>query len=925
MSERIQRRKGTTSLEAALKEAQEKAGVESVSAPQEKRVAKKKVAPKAAPRAAKPKIDKPGFYTGTYARSLSTPPQEARLPRDLVRNFDGRGEVSTAADEALGNLTERYIAQAHDESVQAYEKPLRGHAKAMEVIAEEQLDEIATERKSKKDAERAQQVAVSQGKRAEALAKLQAGAATRKAQRTLRTTMDRGERDAARAHLAAQEATQKVNKKKESRESEPVTDAEFEEVARDYATEHAATEAEPNSPKETKAKLDALLTKFGPNTAFNTAPGSTPEKESMVTPEVPQAPQFEVGNLDINFKLTRPEVQREAPHFSSSKSTILEGGSFAFGGNGGPTTSGYEGEPHHPVPAPQGPREVILAGEQVTEEIARAEEIRAGKRDAKLDSNAGFRKGNETLLAEEKQRQEFYFAALRRSQKTRGFWDALGERSGFGKARNDDPVGQVAALRRGWVEQRAERAKYMLDSIDARRAGRGGAARQSRDIEKVRARYQRMFVIKEAVLGAEEAEQKVRIDALRSRDKNVVEAVWKNYNKLSPRQKQLFGVATAATAGTTAAVFGGVPALLTVLAMSGAGAALNTVSLMSKEGSKTQKFASNASKFVTFGGFGGMLGRMFARGANKQKLSAAEQKLGERKYTDLRSAAAFGNLSNERKNAAQDKDRVGNRVTTVGAASALAASAAGGALVGGAFDKFGHGSAGSTHGEHGSEGATGGTSGHGAEVEHNGHEISARIDERGEGADKLYADLREKISEAYRRSGDRPPVVEKIFEFKNMDEFSRATGFETIVKGADVHAASSHIDSAVMHMEGDGFKADTFTLSADAKTLTYIDSKGVSHVLMQETPQHEVVVQSQQEGWIPMRNYGPHSEVGRAPAGALEAKPTLGDAVGDAKIADLNRAQQSGAIGTGAPAEPAPNTSERLYRTLDELPDRTTT
>ncbi len=620
---------------------------------------------------------------------------------------------------------------------------------------------------------------------------------------------------------------------------------------RALAQEHAIAEKNPNSRAERKAKMMAILDKYGPQSlrsgdevdsepvAFNFSATDPTTIDLEKAARTYQTGEFEYPKDPV----TRPE----APVFDVTKANMEEAAAI------------YQGR------ASLGEVEQIKGRSPETRAAGRAES-------ARLSSN-------------EKQAQEFYFAALRRTQKNKSFFAALGERAGFGTSRDVDPQYNTTALRENWVKARAERASHVLSGIDAHHAERPRGPERAQG---------RTFIVQEAVFRGEETEQKVRIDALRSRDRGVVEAVWKGYNKLSPRQKQLFGVATAATAGTTAALVGGVPALLTVLAMSGAGAALNTVSLLSKDGSKSQKFSSQASKFATFGGFGGMIGRMLARGTNKQKLQRAENTLAQRNQDALRNPTAFAELSRTRQVAAQDREKVGNRVSTVGAMSALAASAAGGALVGGITRGLEH--HGGSH-DHASEGSTFGNPS-GTEVGHHGHEISARIDQPGEGADKLYADLREQISEAYRRAGERPPVVQEIFKFKTMDEFSQATGFERIVQGGDLHNASGHIDSAVMHMEGDGFKADTFTLSADAKTLTYIDSKGVSHVLMQETPQHEVAVQSQQDGWIPMRNYGPRSEtVSSVPeVRAPGAEPS------STTSPDLSSAKAAGAP-VGAPVE----------------------
>jgi hypothetical protein len=192
-----------------------------------------------------------------------------------------------------------------------------------------------------------------------------------------------------------------------------------------------------------------------------------------------------------------------------------------------------------------------------------------------------------------------------------------------------------------------------------------------------------------------------------------------------------------------------------------------------------------------------------------------------------------------------------------------------------------------------------------------GHEVSAHIKTPGEGADKLYEDLRGQLTEAYKNAAHRPPVVEKLLAYKTMDEFSRATGFERVVDG--------HIESSTLHM------GDSLTVTPDGRSLVFLEAgtphealihassldsaQGATgvHVLIQETPQHEAVVLSQQSGWLPARAYGAQPQAEAHQASTTSAR---GDAAGDAHIAELNRAQTVGRSAAQAVTRPAETKSE---------------
>ncbi len=401
-----------------------------------------------------------------------------------------------------------------------------------------------------------------------------------------------------------------------------------------------------------------------------------------------------------------------------------------------------------------------------------------------------------------------------------------------------------------------------------------------------------------------------------------------------------FGLALGA-----AGIAGG-GALLPLLIIGGMGAtaaSLNMASEFAKDGGhqKTATVLGHTAKAATFGGWGGFLGRMFGRSRTKKERQDAERVLSGREsnekarsealgkeffakdhkdYGDLRDAAAFEGLSKDLREAELARDRADKKVLAYGAAGAVAGSIAGGTAVGLAF---GH------HGPHqgqGHESGSVGKPGHGHETtQQHSEAISAHIKYRGEGADKLYADLREQISVSYRHAhqGAPPPLVDKLLGYKNWDDFSRATGFEHVVRGADLHGPNPHVDSAVMHMAENGRAPDTFTLSADRTIFSYTDPRGVEHVVLHQTPQGTIETPMKD---IPMRDYSHLANQGSRPDASdalnspqVEAapQPSADDATGAAEAA------APAAPAETAPAAPSPESvpeahfvplSERINR-----------
>lgn len=540
------------------------------------------------------------------------------------------------------------------------------------------------------------------------------------------------------------------------------------------------------------------------------------------------------------------------------------------------------------------------------------------EREAKLATKKAQKKSFdadfETTKTRMGEKEKSYFDALEREQGKRFFAGAILERAGIFKNPQAHMSAETRRLHDAWVRARAAHAENMLGSLEGRRQGRGGKARQERNINAVKERYQRRYVIKEAVLGAEAKEQRIRAEALAARDKkagHIIEYLSRKYQQLPAQYKAIPSVATLGVA----AVFGAAPLAVGVGALNASAASLNFLAERARkrgdhgEAEVYSKFARN----MTAGGWGAKFGRSLSEWMNAGKVKTAAGELEDRdekkgnfralrdakdQHIDLGNVETFAQYATTRQRAAADIERARRLQATGAAAGGLAASAALGAAEGGFMHLASH--TGQSvevpiphghvalplhhevvHGGHPheasptapphavgqavgkAEGALYHAPAHGAAhapehapppVHHTQtppaavhpqpphqpeapkhHEVTTSMDQlkHGEGADHLFRDLESRLRGEYPK-GDYPPVVQKLFAYHgNFDKLAYDTKFEW---------APGHHGSTIMHASGHGRSADAFSLSADGKTLSYIDTKGIHHTLMQETPQHEVVV-----------------------------------------------------------------------------------
>ena len=109
---------------------------------------------------------------------------------------------------------------------------------------------------------------------------------------------------------------------------------------------------------------------------------------------------------------------------------------------------------------------------------------------------------------------------------------------------------EVQKLREEWVEARAGYAGFLKQSASERHMGKEGNAHGARR-DKVLERYQRMVILREVVLGAEEAEQRAQMEGMDTRHKGWIDKAFEGYKKL-PAGVRILGTA-ALFAGAAAA------------------------------------------------------------------------------------------------------------------------------------------------------------------------------------------------------------------------------------------------------------------------------------------------------------------------------------------------------------------------------------
>lgn len=285
---------------------------------------------------------------------------------------------------------------------------------------------------------------------------------------------------------------------------------------------------------------------------------------------------------------------------------------------------------------------------------------------ARLNQQKGQREGSEgkfldthSELHEKAERtKEVYFQALRAHQRNRSLGDAGLERLGFKKASESEGPANLQALKRGWLEARMEVAKARLEAVVKEREDRGVANpnRTKLSNDAVLARFQRRYVIRDAVMGATAEETKMRAEALSSRDRNIFEWTVKAYKGLPEGVKDVFtqvglgvGVVgvSAGAAGLVAAGGIGAIAMAPILAGAAIGLKWRADALgLKKKADKgeaagrpseevqrlraAQQALQARAQFTTFSGVMGWLTGKATKGLQKETRTKAEANISRR-------------------------------------------------------------------------------------------------------------------------------------------------------------------------------------------------------------------------------------------------------------------------------------------------------
>ncbi len=243
------------------------------------------------------------------------------------------------------------------------------------------------------------------------------------------------------------------------------------------------------------------------------------------------------------------------------------------------------------------------------------------------DSDKQFYVENKELHERAAAAKDAYFEAMRKFQRGRSATGAIWERLGFKKANENEGDARTRELKKMWIESNMAIATARLNSAAARFDERGAAdkrhkglsreeisttqfakenarnqknteewdkltlveqialskkngqfgpkvSHRERGAEAVLARFQRRYVLKDAVVTAAKEEAAMRAEALSSRDKSVLEGFYKGYKNLPPEARFLittvgYGVGAV---GTVAGIAAGSAAIIAVAPIALAGA-----------------------------------------------------------------------------------------------------------------------------------------------------------------------------------------------------------------------------------------------------------------------------------------------------------------------------------------------------------------
>ncbi len=323
------------------------------------------------------------------------------------------------------------------------------------------------------------------------------------------------------------------------------------------------------------------------------------------------------------------------------------------------------------------------------------------------------------LQARSERAKEAYFQALRAHQRNRSFSDAGSERLGFKKASENEGSSTLRALKRGWLEARADVARARLESVVKEREQRDALNpnRTKLNSDTVLARFQRRYVIKEAVLGAAAEEARIRAEALNSRDRNVYEWTVKAYSELPEGIKDVvsqigLGVGVVGVSAGVAGLFAtggiGAIAMAPIFAAAATGLKLRADALGKKmqadrieaEGGSIaevqklrdeQRAFQKKASFTTFSGVSGLIAGWTTRRLQKNVRAKAEADIMRRDAKGNIGAVGVGDLRDADQFAALARDIERAYASVKQADAQLATATVVGSVVGGAAVGAGYG------------------------------------------------------------------------------------------------------------------------------------------------------------------------------------------------------------------------------------------
>jgi hypothetical protein len=317
------------------------------------------------------------------------------------------------------------------------------------------------------------------------------------------------------------------------------------------------------------------------------------------------------------------------------------------------------------------------------------------KWDKKLDKSAEVQEKAMPFAKKMYDSERQYLQALKEFHSKRGFFSVSLDK--FTKKEVALPT-EIQAFKKAWMQSRAEYGGYLKSSASERLKGKGHTDEY---IAKALEKYERGTILREVVFGAEEAQQRARIEGLKTREKGFIEKRFDWFkNKVSKPKKILFGAALMGGLGTAGIVaLGASPLGLLGSVMAVPSAFYAIRALFEKDQVKKDKYVNKAAGFAKWT-IGGMIGRAAEGGTRmghkffkteekaEKGLTLTDKKGGRAGVGDLSDVANIANLSQKRKRLLRTKEDIDVQAAWARRFGAFAGGAALGAAVGAAMTEI---------------------------------------------------------------------------------------------------------------------------------------------------------------------------------------------------------------------------------------------